>query len=407
MFSGLAKSFDVVVIGAGIVGLGTAVRLAEAVPQLRIAVLDKANRLAAHQTGHNSGVLHSGLYYQPGSLKARLCIEGREALVRFAAENGVAHEVCGKVVVATEEAELPQLEKIEANGRANGLTRIERIDSVTLRDHEPFCQGIAGLWVPYTGIVDFHALCAALASRLKAINPLNEIRLNSAVHSLESNAGYYSIGTSNDRVTAGFIVSCAGLQSDRLARLDGLRPPMRIVPFRGDYYELVPEARRLVRNLIYPVPDPAFPFLGVHFTRMTDGTVECGPNAVFAFARDGYSKTAFNSRDTAEALGFSGTWRLFRQHYQRGWAEYRRAFSKRRFLKTLQRLVPALSAAAIVPGRCGVRAMALQPNGALVDDFLIEEGERSFHVLNAPSPAATAGLSIGSFLTDRILPKLA
>ncbi|MDX2062649.1 MAG: L-2-hydroxyglutarate oxidase [Bacteroidia bacterium] len=395
--------WDVAVIGAGAVGLSVAYRLAERYPSLGVVVVEKETHVAAHQTGHNSGVIHSGAYYKPGSLKARLCVSGVEQLYAFARAYQVPHENTGKLIVATQEAELPGLAKIKATGTANGIVGIEEVGPEAIREREPYCRGIAGLFIPTTGIIDYPALCQRLAERLPALGASNQVVFGQAVQGLtyDTAQGYYRLRTPGGELRARYLVSCAGLQSDRLARLEGLRPTARIVGFRGDYYDLTPAARHKVRHLIYPVPNPAFPFLGVHFTRMTDGRVECGPNAVFTFKREGYGKTDFSLRDTAEALGFSGTWRLFARHWQFGLAEYRRAFSKALFLKQLQRLVPELTAADLVPGRAGVRAMALGPDGAMLDDFVFAETERSIHVLNAPSPAATACLAIGSEVVER------
>jgi len=403
---GSTHRFDIAVVGAGAVGLSTAYRLAQSRPDLSIVVIDKADTVSAHQTGHNSGVIHSGVYYKPGSFKATLCVRGREQLVAFAQEFGVPHEVCGKVIVATTEAEHPQLDMIFERGIQNGLPDIRRISGDEIQAYEPHCRGTAAIHVPYTGIIDYAALCQRLADRLTVLNPANRIRLGFSVTGIRKQASGYTLSAGNQQLEARLLVSCAGLQSDRLARMEGLRPDLRIVGFRGDYYDLTPAAKHKVRNLIYPVPDPAFPFLGVHFTRMTDGTVECGPNAVPVFAREGYSKTAWSWRDVRSAFGYGGTLKLFRKHWRMGLDEYRRAFSKRRFWKTLTKLMPDLQMEDIQPGRCGIRAQAVNPDGTLVDDFRWAETDTSVHVLNAPSPAATACLAIGEVIAERALERL-
>ncbi|MBX3102551.1 MAG: L-2-hydroxyglutarate oxidase [Bacteroidetes bacterium] len=393
--------FDLAIIGAGAVGLSTAWKIQRHYPDMRIAVLDKEAEVSAHQTGHNSGVIHSGLYYKPGSLKARLCVQGRDELVAFCREYEVAHDVCGKIVVAATEDELPRLDKIFATGLANGLSAIERIDARQILEHEPYCRGIAGIWVPYTGIVDFPGVCRALAQLIPRVNRHSKVITGAEVVQLYRKGNVSYIETPRGQVQARYVIACAGLESDRIARMDGLRPQVRIVGFRGDYYDLSEQGMHKVRNLIYPVPNPAFPFLGVHFTRMVLGGVECGPNAVFVFKREGYGKTDFDFRDTRDALGYAGTWNLFCKHWRFGLDEYRRAFSKARFLKQLQRLLPGLVMEDLVPGRSGVRAMALAPDGSMVDDFAWETHQNAIHVLNAPSPAATACLAIG----DEILAK--
>jgi L-2-hydroxyglutarate oxidase LhgO len=394
---------DVLIIGAGAVGLSAAYQLSQAAPGMQIRVLEKAPQVAAHQTGHNSGVIHSGLYYRPGSLKAQNCITGRQALVAFARKEGIPHDICGKIVVASSEAELPQLEKIYATGLANGLDRIEWIGPEDIRAHEPYCRGVAGIWVPYTGIIDFPAVSRRLAERFQAAHSANQLHTGEEVLSIDYKEGRYVVLTPTGRYHSRFLIGCAGLQSDRIARLEGLQPVARIVGFRGDYYELAPHAQHKVRNLIYPVPDPNFPFLGVHFTRMIHGGVECGPNAVFSFSREGYARTAFNMKDSLAALTYSGTWNLFAKHWRKGWMEYRRAFAKRLFLRTLRTLIPDLQADELVRGRCGVRAVALEPDGRLVDDFYILRNTTSLHVLNAPSPAATASLAIGDKICQEAL----
>ena len=345
-----------------------------------------------HQTGRNSGVIHSGLYYRPGSFRAKNCVNGRKQLVEFAKEHMIEHDVCGKVVVAATEDELDRLDQIYQTGKANGLEGVEKIDVDQLKEIEPFVKGIAAIRVPEAGIVDFVGVTKTLAQLIVEINPKSKIITSCEVLEIKKDN---LIKTSLGLLKAKYNVFCGGLFSDRLAKKDNLKPDLRIVGFRGDYYDLTPQAMEKVKHLIYPVPNPEFPFLGVHFTRMVDGTIECGPNAVFTFKREGYGKTDFNLKDTVEALLYLGTWKLFFKHWRFGLKEYKRAFSKRLFLKELKRLVPSLKMSDLKEGRSGVRAMALGQDGEVFDDFKIEHKENSIHVLNAPSPAATACLAIG------------
>jgi L-2-hydroxyglutarate oxidase len=356
-------------------------------------VLEAEGRLAAHQSGRNSGVIHSGLYYRPGSLKARYCVEGREAMYRFCAEHGVPHERCGKVVVATGERELPALAELERRGRANGLAGLRRLRAEEIREHEPHAAGIAGLLVPETGIADYPAVTRALAALVAAAG--GRVETGARVLAVRREQGGLVLETPRGRVRCGHLVNCAGLRSDRVARLCGTDPGLRIVPFRGDYYELVPARRSLVRNLLYPVPDPELPFLGVHFTRMVGGGVEAGPNAVLALRREGYGRWSFSPRDALEIAAWAGTWRMARRFWRTGLGELHRAFSTRAFVRALRRLVPALEPGDVRRAGAGVRAQAVERSGALVDDFRIAGAERMVHVLNAPSPAATASLTIG------------
>lgn len=393
-------SFDIAIIGGGIVGAATFYKLQTRYPDLSIVLIEKEGKLASHQTGNNSGVIHSGLYYKPGSLKAKNCVTGRHELVAFAKEHHIAHDVCGKVVVATDESELPNMEKIFQNGLNNNIEGIELIDAKRVQEIEPFVKSIGGIWVPCTGIIDFKGATEKMAEIALSMQPKSELKLNHEVIAIERSELNTTIVTNKGKVEARYLIFCGGLQADRLARKDGVKLKEQVVGFRGDYYELTPEAKHKVKNLIYPVPNPDFPFLGVHFTRMTDGEIECGPNAVFTFKREGYGKTDFSLRDTYDALTYKGTWKLFFKNMKFGIDEYRRAFSKRLFLKTLQRIIPSLTMDDIHPGRAGVRALLLAEDGDTRDDFRFEYHANSIHVLNAPSPAATASLAIGGQIAD-------
>ncbi len=384
--------YDIAIVGGGIVGLATAMALT-ARQSLGVVVIEAEEKLAAHQTGNNSGVIHSGLYYKPGSLKARNCIEGREALYQFCAEHNIAHDHCGKVVVATQPVEIPRLNMLEERGRANGLDGIKRLTPAEIKEYEPHVAGIDGLWVPQTGIVDYVQVSNKYAELTEKAG--GEIRKTTRFLGATRDGNELRLNTSKGELRARHLINCGGLHSDRVARLCGVDPKLKIVPFRGEYYELVPEKHYLINNLVYPVPDPAFPFLGVHFTRMIHGGVEAGPNAVLAFKREGYAKSSFDLSDAMEIATYGGFWQLARKHWQMSVGEFYRSFSKAAFVKALQRLLPELQEADVHPGGAGVRAQALEPNGALVDDFRIIESERMVHVLNAPSPAATASISIG------------
>jgi L-2-hydroxyglutarate oxidase LhgO len=383
-----------VVIGGGCVGLSAAYKISRESSGKKILVLEKENRLAAHQTGRNSGVIHSGLYYKPGSYKAKNCVEGRRELVAFSKEHRIPHEVCGKVIVATHQSELPHMNRVFDNGLKNGVEGIEKITAAKIRELEPHCTGIEGIWVPVTGIIDYVALSEKLAELIRANG--SEVKTGTKVTGFQRQGKETIVQTTKGHFKTRFLINCSGLFTDRIAKLQGARPDMQIVGFRGDYYDLTEKGMNKVRNLIYPVPNPQFPFLGVHFTRMIHGGVECGPNAVFTFKREGYGKTDFNLKDTTQALAYQGTWKLFFKHWRFGLDEYRRAFSKKLFLERLRRLIPSLQMDDITPGRAGVRAMALDKNGNMIDDFKIEYHERALHVLNAPSPAATACLAIGT-----------
>lgn len=391
----LSQTCDIAIIGGGIIGCATAYKLSNYFPEKTIYLLEKENTLAIHQTGRNSGVIHSGIYYKPGSYKARNCVAGRRELVAFAKEHHIPHDVCGKIIVATHPSELPQLNKVFQNGIANGVEGIEMINAAKIKEIEPYCEGIQAIWVPCTGIIDFPAAARKMAECMEKKNPHNKILLNTNVQQLIQESEQVKIQTHKGTLIARYVVVCAGLQADRLAGKKVTKNKIAIVGFRGDYYDLTPSAQHKVRNLIYPVPNPQFPFLGVHFTRMIHGGIECGPNAVFVFKREGYSKTAFSFKDTLEALSFKGTWKFFLKHWKFGIDEYRGAFSKSFFLKRLQKLIPSLKMEDIIPSRCGVRAMALDDEGNMLDDFKMEADGRILHVINSPSPAATASLAYG------------
>ena len=383
---------EVAVIGGGIVGLATAMALA-ARPGTTVGVLEAEERLAAHQSGRNSGVIHSGLYYRPGSLKARYCIEGREAMYRFCAEHGIPHERCGKLVVATRPPERAALDELERRGAANGLRGLQRLAAEAIGEREPHAAGLDGLFVPETGIVDYPGVVEAFAGRVLAAG--GSVETGARVLGCRRDGAELVLETARGVVRCRALVNCAGLYADRVARLCGVDPGVQIVPFRGEYYELVPARRHLVRNLIYPVPDPALPFLGVHFTRMVRGGVEAGPNAVLALKREGYRFWDVSARDALEIATYTGTWRMARRFWRTGLGELYRSRSKRAFVHALQRLVPTLCPADIVRGGAGVRAQAVAPSGALLDDFHVVRAARMVHVLNAPSPAATASIAIG------------
>jgi (S)-2-hydroxyglutarate dehydrogenase len=392
-----AQRYDVVIIGGGIVGLATAMALKTGSPA-SLAILEAEDRLAQHQTGHNSGVIHSGLYYKPGSLKARNCVTGREAMYRFCQEHGIAHERCGKVVVATDPRELPALDELERRGRANGLQGLRRLGPEAIHEYEPHTSGIAGLLVPETGIVDYKQVAQIYADIIRKEG--GEIRTRAQVHGCRRYADALVLETSRGAVQCRYLVNCGGLHADEVARLCGVDPQLQIIPFRGEYYELVPDRQYLVRNLIYPVPDPRFPFLGVHFTRMIHGGVEAGPNAVLAFKREGYGWEDVSAKDTLKMLVYPGFWRMVATYWKTGLGEMYRSLSQEAFVKALQKLVPELRIQDVRRAGSGVRAQAVAPDGALVDDFRIVETERMVHVLNAPSPGATASISIGKAIAE-------
>lgn len=399
--SATSLTHDFVIAGGGIVGLATAWRITQLQPGARVLVLEKEAAVARHQTGRNSGVIHSGIYYKPGTAKARLCRTGYRELVDFAEQYGIAHDLCGKVIVATTEEELPRLQVLEEKAAANGLVGVTRLDDHGLRAIEPEAAGIAALHVPETGIIDYVAVSGQLVQLIEAAG--SRVLVGHKVTALERDSGARVVVTNSDRYLTRYLINCGGQYSDRLARLDGVAPDLRITPFRGEYYAFKADAPALVRNLIYPVPDPAFPFLGVHFTRMVHGGIECGPNAVLALGREAYGQFSVNIGEALETLTYSGFMKLARKHWRMGLGEFHRSFSKAAFVKALQRLVPRVEAGMLEPRAAGIRAQALKADGSLVDDFAFVEGDHSLHVLNAPSPAATAALAIGQEIARRAI----
>ena len=390
-------TYDVIIIGGGLVGLGTAYQLARAWPKLSVALIEKESRVGQHQSTHNSGVLHSGIYYKPGSLKARSCVPGRAEMVEFCKRENIRHEVCGKVIVAVDEAERPSLQRIYERGRENGV-RCEKIGREELARREPAVRGIEAIWVPEAGIVDFAGVCDRLAQRIQEHG--HRLVLGARVTRIEERKDALEVHTTGETLTGRRIVACAGLHSDRIERMAGGAPRGQIIPFRADYYRLVPERRSLCQNLIYPVPDLRFPFLGVHLTRMTDGTVECGPNAVFAFAREGYHRTDVNWRELGGFVNYVGLRRFMRRHWPHATREMLRSWSKRAYARALQHLVPELTIDDLEPGPCGVRAHVILPDGAMIEDFEVRGSKRVLHVVNAPSPAATAALAFGRHIVE-------
>jgi L-2-hydroxyglutarate oxidase len=390
--------FDVLIVGGGVVGLGVALEITRRFPQRKLLLIEKEDRVAAHQSGHNSGVIHSGVYYKPGSLKARLCVAGAAAMVDFCSQHGIPYKVCGKVIVATEEEELPRLEELRKRGEANGLSGLRQIGPEELREIEPHARGLRALVVPSTGVTDYALVCqkyaeliAANGGTVRTKAPATEIKLSNGEIVVETPLGAFLTNA---------LINCAGLYSDRISRMTGHEPGVMIVPFRGEYYDLVPERASLVNALIYPVPDPRFPFLGVHFTRRITGKVDAGPNAILALAREGYRHTDVNLRDIASSMAFPGFWRMAGQHWRNGLGEWHRSLSKSAFVRALQRMLPEVAGSDLVPGGSGVRAQALKPDGALVDDFQFVRSGKVLHVLNVPSPAATASLMIGKTIVE-------
>jgi (S)-2-hydroxyglutarate dehydrogenase len=389
---------NVIIIGGGVVGLGVALEITRRFPHLRLLLLEKEDRVARHQSGHNSGVIHSGVYYKPGSMKARLCVSGAAAMIEFCREHEVAHEVCGKVIVATDTDELPRLEELHRRGEANGLVGLRMIGPEELREIEPHSTGMKALVVPSTGITDYAKVSEKYADLISASG--GTVLTSAAATGIRRGTSEIVVETSRGAFSTTALINCAGLHSDRVSRMAGDEPGVMIVPFRGEYYDLVPERAGLVRALIYPVPDPRFPFLGVHFTRRITGKVDAGPNAVFALAREGYRHRDISLRDLISSLAFPGFWRMARRNWRNGFDEFRRSLSKPLFVRALQRLLPEVSEKDLVPGGSGVRAQALKPDGTLVDDFQFLPSGKVLHVLNVPSPAATASLAIGKTIVD-------
>lgn len=390
---------DFLVVGGGIVGLATAWRLSQRFPDAKINLLEKEAQVGKHQSGRNSGVLHSGIYYKPGSLRATTCKSGKLAMQEFCQREEIRYEICGKIIVAVGADEVTRLDAIHERGLQNGI-RCQLIDEREMREIEPHVAGVKAIHVPEAGIVDYPAVCQRLSQKLTAAG--HRVGLNQRVTAIRAGSIHVEVRTATDTYHTGFLVSCGGLYSDRLVKLAGLKPPAKIVPFRGEYYELTEERRSLCRNLIYPVPDPAFPFLGVHFTRMVSGDVECGPNAVFALAREGYSWGNIKLGELAESLRYGGFLKLAARNWRMGLGEIHRSLSKAAFVKALQRLIPAIRSEELRPCRAGVRAQALTPEGTMVDDFLWVSEGRMVHVCNAPSPAATASLEIGTQIVNRV-----
>jgi L-2-hydroxyglutarate oxidase len=399
----MASQYDLAIIGGGILGLATALKITAAHPQVRLLILEKEAQLARHQTGNNSGVIHSGLYYRPGSLKARSCVTGRKALIAFCDKNSVPYEICGKVVVATSEEELPRLDELHRRGIANGLQGLEIIGHERLKELEPHAVGIKGLYVPETGIIDYKKVADAYAEHIR--NAGGDIRLSQKVVGILDLAAEIVLQTSGGDYRTKYLINCCGLQSDLVAKMMAARSAgdqeeHRIIPFRGEYYKIAPPRQFLVRNLIYPVPDPNFPFLGVHFTRMAKGGVEAGPNAVLALAREGYRHTNVNVKDLWQTVSFGGFWAMTGKYWRTGFGELYRSLSKTAFVRALQKLLPEIREGDLVAGGAGVRAQAVSASGALVDDFVIKQSPRAIHILNAPSPGATASLAIGQSIAE-------
>ncbi len=398
--------YSVVIVGGGIVGLASALRLKEANPKLKIAVVEKEDHLATHQTGHNSGVIHSGLYYKPGSYKAKNCVEGYKSLVQFCQEEEIPFELCGKIVVATSKDQLPALNTLEERGKANGLDGIIRLESKeALQEYEPYVNGVAGLYIPQTGIVDYKLVAEKYAEKFRHFG--GEIFTQNKVKKIVSDGKLLQVLTDKERLVTGFVIHCGGLQSDQLAKISSIKVDYKIIPFRGEYYKLKANKEHLVKNLIYPVPDPNFPFLGVHFTRMIGGGIEAGPNAVLAYKREGYSKSDINLKELMESLTYKGFRKVAAKYWKTGLGEFYRSYSKSAFTKALQELLPDIQKQDLVPGGAGVRAQACDKEGGLIDDFLIVEDERILNVGNAPSPAATSSLAIGQRIADITLKKIA
>ncbi|KUG25140.1 l-2-hydroxyglutarate oxidase [hydrocarbon metagenome] len=399
------KTSDITIIGAGIVGLATAYTILKKNPNIRLLIIEKENEVAKHQTGNNSGVIHSGIYYKPGSLKAINCRRGYQMLLDFCDDNNIEYDICGKVIVAASEKELPALENIFNRGIENGLDGIKYLSEVQLKEREPHVNGIKGIFVPQTGIIDFKTVSEKLAESIRKKG--GEIVFNTSLQKIINTHDVIIVETNSGEYHSKFVITCAGLQSDRIARMTKPDLDVRIIPFRGEYYKLKDSSKTLVNNLIYPVPDPAFPFLGVHFTRMINGDVECGPNAVFSFKREGYSKLSFNFRDTIDSLSWRGFHKVALNYWKMGLGEFYRSFNKNAFVRALQKLIPEIKESDLIKGGAGVRAQACDKNGKLIDDFYFVEQENLIHVCNAPSPAATSALSIGEYISDKYFKQVA
>jgi len=395
--------YDIVIVGSGIVGLATGLQLLSKNPELKLLILDKEDEVAKHQTGNNSGVIHSGIYYKPGSLKAKNCRRGYELLLKFCDEHNVEYDICGKIIVASNEIEILQMEKVFECGIENGLIGLKKLSGGELKEIEPNVIGVAGIFVPQTGIVDFKKVSEKYAEVINKNG--GEIRLNEKVIDIKTEGEICKVITENNLFESDFVITCAGLQSDRVAKMTNKKLPIRIIPFRGEYFELRKEKHALVKSLIYPVPDPKFPFLGVHFTRMINGSVEAGPNAVLSFKREGYKKTSFSFRDTFETFTWPGFIRVAGKFMSTGLGEFYRSYFKSAFVRALQKLIPEINKDDLVKGDAGVRAQACDKTGGLLDDFYFVENEKVIHVCNAPSPAATASLAIGEYIAEKVLNK--
>ncbi|MEW6702553.1 MAG: L-2-hydroxyglutarate oxidase [Bacteroidota bacterium] len=393
--------YDIIVIGAGIVGLASALKILKKNPSLKLLIIEKEDSVAKHQTGNNSGVIHSGIYYKPGSLKAQNCVRGYKMLLEFCEKNNIDHKICGKVIVAVTPEEIHYMEKLLERGKENGLTGLRKLSREEVKEIEPHVECTAGIFVPQTGIIDYKEVSKKYLELIQNYN--GQIQFNQTVTGIKIKTDYCEVNTQNDSFESKFVVTCSGLYSDRIAKMTHPDLPIRIIPFRGEYYKIKKEKRHFVKSLIYPVPDPSFPFLGVHFTRMIDGEVEAGPNAVLAFKREGYSKTSFSLRDSIETLSWRGFYHVVKKNWKTGIGEYYRSLNKNAFVKELQKMIPEIQSDDLEKGGAGVRAQACSKDGGLLDDFYIVEDKRIFHVCNAPSPAATSSLAIGNYISEKVL----